>query len=96
MAKHDPTETGSQLLYCRPGFEKECLADFRRQAAPLGVEGYFKTMMSPLLRVILAAGGLMLIIPELVTDVVGIVLVGIVLTLNVLMAKREQTARPAA
>ena len=60
------------------------------------VEGYFKTMMSPLLRVILAAGGLMLIIPELVTDVVGIVLVGIVLTLNVLMAKREQTARPAA
>lgn len=43
MAKHDPTESGSQLLYCRPGFEKECLADFRLQAATLGVEGYFKT-----------------------------------------------------
>jgi 23S rRNA (cytidine2498-2'-O)-methyltransferase len=42
MAELDPTETGSQLLYCRPGFEKECLADFRLQAATLGVDGYFK------------------------------------------------------
>ncbi|MFZ5462217.1 MAG: 23S rRNA (cytidine(2498)-2'-O)-methyltransferase RlmM [Pseudomonadota bacterium] len=30
------------LLYCRPGFEKECAAEISEQAAALGVHGYAK------------------------------------------------------
>ena len=33
----------SVLLYCRPGFEKECAADIIDQAGVLGVHGYVKT-----------------------------------------------------
>ncbi len=40
-----------------------------------GLEGYLKCKMQPFIRVILVAGGLCLIIPSLITDVVGIALI---------------------
>jgi TRAP transporter 4TM/12TM fusion protein len=39
------------------------------------VEGYFKGVMNPLMRVALAAGALLLIYPELMTDVAGAIIV---------------------
>ena len=39
------------------------------------VEGYFKGVMKPLMRVALAAGALLLIYPELMTDVAGAIIV---------------------
>ena len=39
------------------------------------VEGYFKSELSPLLRLLLAAGALMMIVPETYTDLLGITVV---------------------
>ncbi|MBP6117069.1 MAG: TRAP transporter permease [Neisseriaceae bacterium] len=55
------------------------------------VEGYFKTNINLILRVILAAGALMLIVPETVTDIIGIVLVASVVLLNWRLAKKQAT-----
>lgn len=51
------------------------------------VEGYFKTHLAAWQRLPLAAGGLMMIYPELMTDLVGIALVAGVLLLNMRAAK---------
>ena len=40
-----------------------------------GLEGYYKNYINPVLRVALVIGGLLLIIPSVITDVVGLVLV---------------------
>ena len=32
------------LLYCRPGFEKECASDITQQADLLGVHGYVRAI----------------------------------------------------
>ncbi len=63
-------------------------------ALSAAVEGYFATRFIPITRVILAAGALLLIVPETLTDVIGTVIVGILLTLNLLRAKREKSALP--
>lgn len=39
------------------------------------VEGYFKGVMNPLMRVALAVGALLLIYPELMTDLAGAIIV---------------------
>ncbi|TCT18510.1 TRAP transporter 4TM/12TM fusion protein [Bibersteinia trehalosi] len=46
------------------------------------VEGYFKNPMALWQRIILAAGSLMLIIPELITDLAGIAIVTAIILLN--------------
>lgn len=46
------------------------------------VEGYFKHNMPTWQRIILAAGSFMLIIPELITDLVGITIVTLIVWLN--------------
>lgn len=46
------------------------------------VEGYFKRVISPLARIVLAAGALMMIVPEVWTDLAGVVLVAGVLGRN--------------
>ncbi|TDQ39985.1 TRAP transporter permease [Thiopseudomonas denitrificans] len=46
------------------------------------VEGYLKTPLSPLVRLILAAGALMMIIPETYTDIAGIIVVALVAAWN--------------
>jgi len=57
-------------------------------ALSAAVEGYFKGPLNPLMRIILAAGAFMLIVPEVMTDVIGFVVVGTVITLNVLQANK--------
>ena len=46
------------------------------------VEGYFKHNMPMWQRIVLAAGSFMLIIPELITDLVGITIVALIVWLN--------------
>lgn len=58
------------------------------------VEGWFKTAIPMWQRLPLAAGGMMMIIPELITDLVGIAIVAAILGLNI-MAAKKQTARSA-
>jgi 23S rRNA (cytidine2498-2'-O)-methyltransferase len=46
------------LLYCRPGFEKECASDIVQQAALLGVHGYVRAIKdSGHIRFVAAEGG---------------------------------------
>ena len=51
------------------------------------VEGYFKTHIATWLRLPLAAGGLMMIVPELTTDLIGMAIVAAVLVLNLRQAR---------
>jgi len=53
------------------------------------LEGYLLTNMQWYWRVIIAAGGLLLIIPGLVTDVVGLALVGAVVVEQIIARKRN-------
>ena len=64
-------------------------------ALSAALEGYFKTNMPHWQRLIMAIGGLMLIIPETITDIAGIVIVALMCTLNIMQAKRENTVAPA-
>ncbi len=57
-------------------------------ALSASVEGYFKAKINPLMRLILAAGALLLIAPELKTDIIGIAIVGGILGFNTLSARR--------
>lgn len=52
------------------------------------VEGYFKTPMNWLMRLILGIGALCMIVPEPITDMVGVVLVFAVITLNIMQARK--------
>lgn len=56
------------------------------------VEGYFKTTIANWMRLPLAAGGLMMIVPELSTDLIGIAIVAAVLVVNLRQAKTALTA----
>ncbi len=51
-------------------------------ALSAAVEGYFKAGLSGIGRIILAGGALMLIVPETMTDIIGLVIVGTVLIIN--------------
>ena len=51
-------------------------------ALSAAVEGYFKAGLSGIGRIILAGGALMLIVPETMTDIIGLVIVGTVLVIN--------------
>ena len=53
------------------------------------VEGWFKTHIPTWQRLPLAAGGLMMIVPELTTDLIGIAMVSAILGLNILAAKKQ-------
>lgn len=52
------------------------------------VEGYFKTPMNWLMRLILGIGALCMIVPEPITDMIGVVLVFAVITLNIMQARK--------
>lgn len=54
------------------------------------VEGYFKIGMNWFWRVFLGVGALCLIIPETITDIVGIVMVVIAISVNILQAKKQK------
>lgn len=58
------------------------------------VEGYFKTSMNWLWRLVLGVGALMMIVPEPMTDLVGVVIVGVCIAMNIAQAKKETGATP--
>lgn len=66
-------------------------------ALSASVEGYFKASMNILERLILAAGALMLIVPETYSDVAGLIVVGGSIAFNIMKDKRDNPpSRPQA
>ncbi|HHX35552.1 MAG TPA: TRAP transporter permease [Gammaproteobacteria bacterium] len=57
-------------------------------ALSAAVEGYFKGPLNPLMRIVLAVGAFMLIMPEGRTDILGMVIVGLVVVWNILQTKK--------
>ncbi|HSJ36661.1 MAG TPA: TRAP transporter permease [Planococcus sp. (in: firmicutes)] len=55
-------------------------------------EGYFKTRMNVIFRVLLGAGALMLIFPETMTDTIGLVIVLSIFAINFLKDRKSNTA----
>ncbi len=53
------------------------------------VEGYFKTALSWFWRIFLGVGALLMIIPESITDIIGIIMVAIAIILNYISAKKQ-------
>lgn len=53
------------------------------------IEGYFKTYLNWFWRIFLGVGALCMIIPETITDIVGIIMVIIAITVNIITAKRK-------
>ena len=58
----------------------------------MALEGFFRGSLSAPLRIVSAVGGLLLIYPGIVTDLIGIVLVGGVIALQTLGARKVQAA----
>lgn len=58
-------------------------------------EGYFITLMNPLARLLSLGGGLLLIIPGLLTDGVGLVLIGLSIMLQLGHRKKEEKKQGA-
>ena len=54
------------------------------------LEGYVFTHMNPIQRIICAAGGLLLIDPNTITDIIGIALIAVVLAWQFLQKKHDQ------
>ena len=57
-----------------------------------GIGGYIFSNTNPILRLLIIAGGLMLLVPGTFTDVVGVALVAFVCIADFLSAKRLKTA----
>ena len=55
------------------------------------VEGYFKTAMNWFWRIFLGVGALMMIVPEMITDIAGTIMVIIAIGVNVIQARKENT-----
>ena len=53
------------------------------------VEGYFKTALPWFWRLFLGAGALCMIIPETITDIIGIFMVIIAISINIINAKKQ-------
>jgi len=62
-------------------------------ALSAAVEGYFKSQLNPLMRIILAAGAFMLIVPETLTDILGVVIVGSVIAWNISQTNKQHASR---
>ena len=55
-----------------------------------GLEGFLLKPMNPLQRLLSAAGGLLLIVPGIVTDVMGLALVGAVAAMQIMEKKKAK------
>lgn len=64
-------------------------------ALSAALEAYFKTNMASWQRLPMAIGGLMLIIPETMTDIAGLSIVAVFCALNIIQAKREKITATA-
>ena len=58
----------------------------------MALEGFYKSKISVLLRIVSAVGGLLLIYPGTLSDVIGLVLVGGVIAQQLFSEKRLKTA----
>ena len=58
----------------------------------MGLEGFFKGKIAWPLRILVIAGGLLLIYPGLVTDIIGVVVVGGIIVYQWLTSKRHTPA----
>lgn len=54
-----------------------------------GLEGFIKTELNILFRAMLVVGGLLLIMPSIITDIVGVVMVAIVIVLQMLAGNKK-------
>ena len=63
-------------------------------AVAMGVQGFYATRMHWALRIVSIAGGLLLIYPGLLTDVIGVVVVGAVMLLQRMIARKNGTGGP--
>ena len=61
-------------------------------ALSMALEGYYRGALPPVMRIVAAVGGLMLIYPGTITDLVGLVLVGAVIAMQVLKEKKASAA----
>ena len=61
-------------------------------AISMALEGFYRGALPAVLRVVAAAGGLMLIYPGTLTDVIGVVLVGAVIAFQIIRSKKAATA----
>ena len=59
----------------------------------MGLEGYFKGKLNALLRILAAGGGLLLIYPGSLTDIIGLAIVGGIMGLMVLKEKKNESAK---
>ncbi|WP_036558946.1 TRAP transporter permease [Oligella urethralis] len=64
-------------------------------ALSAALEGYFKTHLPSWQRLPMAIGGLMLIVPETLTDIIGLSIVVVFCALNILQARRDKAALAA-
>ena len=53
------------------------------------IEGYFKTDLNPMYRIVLGVGALLMIIPEFYTDIIGVIVVAVMFGLNWMRSKNE-------
>lgn len=58
-------------------------------ALSAAIEGYFKTHLNPIMRLILGIGALGMIIPETYTDIAGIIIVAVVFVINLKSSKAQ-------
>lgn len=61
-------------------------------AISAAVEGYIKTHLSVITRLILGIGSLLLIVPELITDIIGYTIIIAIYLLNYIQSKKEPPA----
>jgi TRAP transporter 4TM/12TM fusion protein len=59
-------------------------------ALSAAIEGFFKTRLNPVSRLLMGGGALMLIIPETLTDVLGIIIVAILFGMNIMKSRKEE------
>ncbi len=64
-------------------------------AVASGMEGYHSTKLPWWQRFMILGGGLMLIIPETITDIIGVALVAIVIVLQILAGKKQKALKTA-
>ena len=61
-------------------------------AISMALEGYYRGTLPAVFRIIAAAGGLMLIYPGVVTDIIGVLLVGAVIAVQIMKEKKTAAA----
>ena len=61
-------------------------------AISMALEGFYRGTLSVVFRIVAAAGGLMLIYPGIMTDVIGVLLVGVVIAVQILKEKKTEKA----